>query len=120
MSKKLTQFGQFTRKLRVDHDELLKDMALRIGITPAYLSAVELGDRNVPYEWVGRLIESYKLSDEQVQVLTRAVSHSRVYDRLDIRHLSTDDKRLMSVISAKLTTLTDAQREQIAQWVDFS
>lgn len=119
MSKKLTVFGQFTRKLRVDHDELLKDMAERIDVTPAYLSAVELGDRNVPYDWVGRIIDSYKLTIEQVQVLTRAVSHSRVYDRLDIRHLSIDDKRLMSVISSRLTSLTQEQRETLADWVDF-
>ena len=40
----LTSFGKTLRKLRIDNEELLKDMALKLGVTLAYLSAVEKFD----------------------------------------------------------------------------
>ena len=37
----LTNFGKALRKLRIDNNELLKDMALKLEVTVSYLSAVE-------------------------------------------------------------------------------
>lgn len=50
---KLTEFGKFSRKLRIDNGELLKDMAIKLNVTVSYLSAVEIGKRNIP-EKMGR------------------------------------------------------------------
>lgn len=44
----LTRFGKQLRKLRIDREERLKDMADRLNVTTAYLSAVENGKRTVP------------------------------------------------------------------------
>ena len=35
--------GKFLRKLRIDHDEYLKDMAQKLNISISYLSAIENG-----------------------------------------------------------------------------
>ena len=42
----ITPFGKYLRKLRIDHDEKLKDMAAKLGVTGSYLSAVEIGKRD--------------------------------------------------------------------------
>lgn len=117
MSVTLTAFGQFTRKLRIDHDEFLKDMAKQLEVTPTYLSAVERGRRNAPYEWVERLQKAYDLSEDEVQELEKAVSQSRSYDKLDIAHLSFEDKRLMSELAKQLSELDDEKRELLQSWV---
>ena len=39
----LTELGRELRKLRIDKDLMLKDMALAMKTSPAYLSAVERG-----------------------------------------------------------------------------
>ena len=36
----LTKFGKELRKIRIEHDEILKDMADKLNVTAAYLSAV--------------------------------------------------------------------------------
>ena len=41
----LSEFGKFSRKLRIDRDELLIDMAKKLGVKPAFLSAVEFGNK---------------------------------------------------------------------------
>ena len=41
-----TNFGKFCRKLRIDNDELLYDMAAKLGVSSAFLSKVENGKKN--------------------------------------------------------------------------
>lgn len=38
----LTKFGKELRKIRIENDEILKDMADKLNVTAAYLSAVEM------------------------------------------------------------------------------
>ena len=44
----LTKFGKKLRALRLENDQRLKDMADKLEVTAAYLSAVENGKRSVP------------------------------------------------------------------------
>ena len=50
----LTSIGKFLRKLRVDHDEILKDMAEKLEVTVSFLSAVENGKKHMPAAWNSR------------------------------------------------------------------
>ena len=59
----ITEFGKALRKLRIDRDELLKDMASKLGVTVSYLSAVENGKREVPQNWVDDITVLYKMSN---------------------------------------------------------
>lgn len=51
----LTRFGKKLRTLPLEKDQRLKDMADELGVTAAYLSAVENGKRSVPDLWIGKL-----------------------------------------------------------------
>ena len=118
MSSKLTEFGRMTRKLRVEHDEYLKDMALHLGVTPAYLSAVERGQRNAPYDWVAQLQIAYGLTHDIAERLKQALSESRAYAKLDISHLSTGDRRFIELFAELLPSLGDEERKQIERLLD--
>ena len=52
----LTDFGKELRKIRIDNNEFLKDMANKLGVTVSYLSAVENGKRDIPDEWLDKII----------------------------------------------------------------
>ncbi|WP_227865690.1 helix-turn-helix domain-containing protein [Clostridioides sp. ZZV14-6045] len=60
----LTEFGKFSRKLRIEKDEILRDMSEKLNVTVSYLSAVETGKRSVPKSWENIMIEKYNLKDE--------------------------------------------------------
>lgn len=65
----LTEFGKALRKLRINRQEILKNMADTLNVSAAYLSAVETGKRRIPEDWVSRISESYSLSpDEQSEL----------------------------------------------------
>ena len=69
-------FGKFCRKLRIDSDELLKNMADKLNVTSAYLSAVENGKRRIPDDWSEKLSQLYKLNDAQIAEMNEAIDSS--------------------------------------------
>lgn len=75
--KKMTQIAKFLRKLRIDCDESLGDMADKLGLSAAYLSAIENGKRNAPEDMSDRLFAAYVLSEEQKREFTKILAQSR-------------------------------------------
>lgn len=65
----LTEFGKELRKLRLDRDEYLKDMADKLKISVAYLSAVETGKRKIPDDFISKIVMAYNLTDKDAMLL---------------------------------------------------
>lgn len=76
-----TDFGKFTRKLRVDNDELMKDMASKLGVTSSYLSAVEKGKRKVPLNWSELITMQYDLTEKQSSELAKVALINQLSER---------------------------------------
>lgn len=72
----LTEFGKALRKMRIDRNEILKDMADKLKMTSSYLSAIECGKRNIPSNFISRLAEIYRLPNEEIEYLKKAESNS--------------------------------------------
>ncbi|MEO2800319.1 helix-turn-helix domain-containing protein [Flavonifractor plautii] len=75
----LTEFGKALRKIRIDRQQLLRDMADKLGVSSAYLSAVETGKRRIPQDWVSKIASIYSLSCEEQADLQSAADNS-VFD----------------------------------------
>ena len=72
-----TSFGEFARILRIRHHEVMGDMAKMLGVAVPFLSAVENGRKNVPAEWIGKIVGHYGLSDSERQSLLKTIDESR-------------------------------------------
>ena len=72
-----TSFGEFVRILRIKHHEVMGDMVNVLGASLPFLSAVENGKKNVPAEWIGKIIEHYGLTESEQQELGEAVEESK-------------------------------------------
>ena len=68
----LTSIGRFLRKLRIDNGEILKDMAEALGVSSAFLSAVENGKKKMPDGWIEKLKSIYSFTEEQSEELQAA------------------------------------------------
>ena len=73
-----TKFGEFVRILRIRCHEVMGDMAKVLETSVPFLSAVENGKKNVPTEWISKLIGHYQLSAEEAAELREAVEESRM------------------------------------------
>lgn len=88
----LTDFGRFLRKIRIDSGETLKDMAEKLNVSAAYLSAVEMGKRNIPEQWVNKISELYNLSEEEKNNLNKAADNSAKSITLNFDNISNTRK----------------------------
>jgi predicted transcriptional regulator len=56
----LTDFGVAVRKARIDAKISLNTMAMELGVTPAFLSSLEVGRKKIPKDWATKIEEFLK------------------------------------------------------------
>jgi transcriptional regulator with XRE-family HTH domain len=109
----LTEFGKFCRKIRIDHGELLKDMANKLSISAAYLSAVEAGHRNIPSDWPEKITQLYTLDIEQCVSLKKAVEHSTTQFKINLSEFSHHDRDLIMLFVREFKNLDEDAKNRI-------
>lgn len=72
-----TAIGKVLKKLRIDEDERLLDMAKRLEKSSAFVSAVETGKKSPPSGFEELVINSYRLAGDAAEVLRNAADRSR-------------------------------------------
>lgn len=73
-----TKFGEFVRILRIKCHQVMGDMAEVLGTSVPFLSAVENGKKNVPNDWVDKIVLNYRLSEAETDELREAVEESKM------------------------------------------
>jgi transcriptional regulator with XRE-family HTH domain len=115
----MTPFGDRMRKLRAERNMTLKDMAGAVGVSPAYLSALEHGKRGRPsWHLIQRIIAHFNIIwDEAEEVVHLArISHPRI--AIDTAGLSPRATELANRLSAEIGKLDQATLEDIMALVD--
>ena len=72
-----TKFAEFLRVLRVKNHENMGDTAKLLGVKVAFVSAVETGKKNVPEDWVDKIVEHYNLNAQEKAELIQAIEDSK-------------------------------------------
>lgn len=72
----LTKFGRAVRQHRMDREMLMKDMAQRLGVSPAYLSSIESGRKPVPPGFADRIASMLHLNDAARRELNESANAS--------------------------------------------
>lgn len=112
----LTPFGKLLRILRLDHTETLKDMTEHIAsttsysISPAFLSAVELGRKAISSELVQAVIKAYHLTTEAQQRMHAAVEESATAFKLKP---SPEKRTLVAQFARRFETLNQEDMDSI-------
>ncbi len=112
----MTPFGEKVRALRAERGVTLKEMAREVGVSPAYLSALEHGKRGRPsWRLVQRIISYFNIIwDEADQLAELArLSHPRVV--IDTTGLSPQATRLANLLAE---TIHRMDEEDIARLLD--
>ena len=105
----MTEIGKFLKKLRVDNGEILLDMAQKLGVTPSFLSAVELGKKKMPYEWNLKIRSVYQLTPNQEEELDEAISISEKSVQIDLEDMPFPAKKIAVSFARSFNEFTDEQ-----------
>lgn len=85
----MTPFGEAVRKLRAERGISQKEMAAHLGVSAAYLSALEHGQRSEPsWELVQRIIGFFHIIWDEAEELQRLAALSRPKIVIDARNLT--------------------------------
>lgn len=111
----ISKFGNFIRKVRSKENESLRKMASKLGITPSFLSAMEVGRKTIPLEYISKIGELYNLSDEETIELENSVyeTNERVSIELDIMNEAQKDISLL--FARKIKTADDKLLEKLRE-----
>ncbi len=112
----MTPFGARIRELRVERGLSQKDMAEALGVSAAYLSALEHGRRGAPsWAFVQKVIGYFNVIWDDAEELQRlaAISDPRV--QIDTSGLSPDATRLANLLAEHIRSL---DRTQIAEMME--
>ena len=112
----MTPFGARIRGLRVERGLSQKQMAAALGVSPAYLSALEHGRRGAPnWAFVQKVIGYFNVIWDDAEELEQlaAISDPRVV--IDTSGLSPDATRLANVLAERIRGLDRAQIAQILE-----
>lgn len=116
--KGLTTYGKFLRKLRVDNNETLKDMASKMGVSVAYLSAIELGRREIPQTWNDTIYEIYKLDDAKFEEMLVEYSKSVNDIKISFEDLGEQERKIVTSFARKFSSFTEEQFKKIENIID--
>ena len=105
--------GKFLRKIRIDRDELLVDMARNLGVSSAFLSQIENGGKKPPKNWENEFLAKYDLSAEQEQEFRDCVFDATNSKSIDLSPYPQNDRDMMLSFARKLSTIDDEQREKL-------
>ena len=115
----MTPFGERMRKLRGERGETLKQMAAAIGVSSAYLSALEHGKRGRPgWHLIQRIISYFNIIwDEAEEVVRLArISHPRI--TIDTSGLDPKATELANRLADDIGKLDVAALEEIIATLD--
>ena len=110
----MTPFGKKLRQLRGARGVSLKTMAGAIGVSPAYLSALEHGHRGSPaWYLVQRIIAFFNVIWDEAEELERLAQTSNPRVVLDTSGLAAEATELANTLARDIRTLTRADLEAL-------
>ncbi|HJA81040.1 MAG TPA: helix-turn-helix domain-containing protein [Candidatus Mediterraneibacter intestinipullorum] len=116
----LTRFGKRLRTLRIEENQRLKDMADKLGVTAAYLSAVENGKRRVPDSWIATLTDEYGLSPEEERELQKLAYEDQMKKdiKINLENANNSEIGLAMSFARRFRNLSDEQVNELQKILD--
>lgn len=110
----MTPFGARLRELREARGMTLKSMAAAIGVSPAYLSALEHGRRGRPtWDLLQRIIGHLNIIWDEAEELERLadLSHPRIV--IDTEGLTPKATELANRLAERIGSLDESRLDQL-------
>ena len=115
----MTPFGGKMRRLRAERGVTLKDMAKAVGVSPAYLSALEHGKRGRPgWHLIQRILSYFNIIWDEAEDVVRLarVSHPRI--AIDTSGLDPKATELANRLADEVSKLDAATLEELLEVLD--
>jgi transcriptional regulator with XRE-family HTH domain len=115
----MTPFGERVRKLRRERGLLLKDMAAHLGVSSAYLSALERGERGKPtWTLIQGVMHYFNIIWDEADELARLADLSDPRVKIDTASTSPRATLLANRLAREIRSLDEAELEAMIAILD--
>ena len=114
----MTSFGRFMKIQRIKKNEVMGDTAKLLGVTIPYISAVENGKRNVPEEWLPKLIKHYELTNDE-QELKKAVEEMKTQVRITLNNATSYQRQVVFQLERSFDNLDEETANEIMKLLNL-
>lgn len=109
----MTELGIALRKIRLDKQELLREMAAKLNVSSAFLSAVETGKKRPPANFVNKVCDLYDLNSTEREELLHAAEMSLDEVRINLSETTSAQHQAAISFAKALNGLTDEDVSEI-------
>ena len=102
-----TRFGEFVRILRIKHHEVMGDMAKVLETSLPFMSAVENGKKNVPKDWIEKIIKHYNLSSDEQNEMMEAIEESKTQYKVVMKDAGNNQRKAALSFARSFDNLDD-------------
>lgn len=96
----MSKFGEVSRKIR--GEESLRTMAKKLEISPAFLSAMEVGRKAVPMNYCQKIKEIYNITEEQEVELFNAICETNDHVDIELAKMNEAQKNVSLVFARRI------------------
>lgn len=118
----LTEIGKFLRKARIDRGLLLKDMALGLEVSPAYLSTVETGKKTFSPEFVTKVARflGFTAGSDEYRELEDAAMLTRGQVQIPMHGLTNKHQEVAMAFSRQFEEMQTSELDRILELLNES
>ena len=100
----ISKFGLYIRKIREKENDSLRQMAIKLGISAAFLSAMEVGRKPIPVEYVDKIKSIYNLTEEQEIELENSIHETNERVPIELAAMNEAQEDISLMFARKIKT----------------
>ncbi len=111
----ISKFGLYIRKIREKENDSLRQMAIKLGISATFLSAMEVGRKQIPLEYVEKIKGIYDLTKEQVMELEDSIYETNERLPIELALMNDAQKDVSLMFARKIKTADEKLLEKLKE-----
>ncbi len=113
-----TSFGKELRKLMIDNNVRVYDIAKELKVSSAFVSSVLTGKKNVPKEWFSFIHEYFHLTLEEISKLEKLAESSKDQCKFDLTNCNELARKTVFEFQRNLNELDDESLKKIKKIIE--
>ena len=100
----ISKFGIIMKKIREKENDSLRQMAVKLGISAAFLSAMEVGRKTIPSNYIEKINAIYHLSNDELAQLEMSIYETNKKVSLELEKMNEAQKDVSLLFARKIKT----------------
>lgn len=109
----ISKFGLYIREIRKKENDSLRTMAKKMDISAAFLSAMEVGRKTIPNDYIERIAKIYNLDKNEIAELEDAINETNQKVSIELEKMNENQKEISLMFARKIKNADDDLIEKL-------